>query len=146
MTILIALLAAGLVALVVGFAWTLALRGNTTRRSGAEVGVEYIEEEMARKDLRAGKTSLGRKAWFWGKAWAVDREAAVSYKELKTMWRKGSFGALLPMALLLGGFLASIIIGGLLLVIGLDNPIPGLVVLAFGVYGAWIVGSGIRRA
>jgi hypothetical protein len=28
----------------------------------------------------------------------------------------------------------------------IGNPIPGLVVCAFGVYGAWIVGSGIRRA
>ena len=146
MTILIVLLAASLGIFAVGFAWTLVLRGHTTRRSGAEVGVEYLEEEMARRDFRAGKTSIGRKAWFWGKAWAVDREAAVSYKELKTMWRKGSFGAVLPMALLLGGFLASIIIGGFLLLNGLDNPIPGLVVLAFGIYGAWLVGSGIRRA
>jgi hypothetical protein len=76
----------------------------------------------------------------------VEREAAVSYKELKTMWRNGSFGAVLPMALLLSGMLASIIVGGLLMMIGLGNPIPGLVVLAFGIYGAWLVGSGIRRA
>jgi hypothetical protein len=146
MTVLMVLLAAGLVALAVGFAWTLTLRGHTTRRSGAEVGAEYMEEEMARRDFRAGKTSLGRKVWFWGKGWAVEREAAVSYKELKTMWRKGSYGALLPMALLLGGFLTSIIVGGILLLVSLDNPIAGLVVLAFGIYGAWIVGSGIRNA
>ena len=146
MTILIVLLAVSLGFFALGFAWTLTLRGHTTRRSGADVGVEYIEEEMARRDFRAGKTSLGRKAWFWGKGWAVEREAAVSYKELKTMWRKGSYGALLPMALLLGGFLTSILAGGVLLMIRLDNPIPGLVVLAFGIYGAWIVGSGIHRA
>lgn len=76
----------------------------------------------------------------------MDREAAVSYKELKTMWRKGSYGAVLPMGLLLGGFLTTIIIGGVVLVFGLGNPIPGLVVLAFGIYGAWLIGSGIRRA
>ena len=50
------------------------------------------------------------------------------------------------MALLLGGLLTSIIVGGLMLLIGLGNPIPGLVVLAFGIYGAWLIGSGIRRA
>jgi hypothetical protein len=50
------------------------------------------------------------------------------------------------MALVLSGLLASIIVGGLLLLVGLDSPIPGLVVLAFGIYGAWIIGSGIRRA
>jgi hypothetical protein len=146
MTVVIVLFVASLCILAVGFAWTLALRGRTTRRSGPEVGVEYLEEEMARRSHLDGKTSLARKAWFWGKGWAGEREAAVSYKELKTMWRSGSFGAVLPMALLLGGFLASIILGGLLMVIGLGNPIPGLVVLAFGIYGAWLIGSGIRRA
>ena len=132
--------------MAIGFAWMLVLRGHTTTRSGAEVGVEYMEEEMARREFRAGKSSLGRKAWFWGKGWAVDREAAVSYTELKTMWRQGSYGALLPMGLLLVGFLTSIIVGGLLLLIAVDSPIPGLVVCAFGIYGAWIVGSGIRGA
>ena len=146
MTILVVCLAVSLAILAVGFIWTLALRGRTTTRTGAEVGVEYLEEEMARRDLRAGKGSLARKAWFWGKGWAMDREAAVSYEELKTMWRRGSYGAVLPMALLLGGLLASILVGGLLMVIGLGNPIPGLVVLAFGMYGAWLIGSGIRRA
>jgi len=63
MTTLIVLLAAGLGIFAVGFVWTLVLRGHTTKRSGAEVGVEYMEEEMARRDFRAGKTSLGRKAW-----------------------------------------------------------------------------------
>jgi hypothetical protein len=146
MTVLIVLLTAGLAALVVGATWILIVRGHTTTRAGADVGVEYMEEEMARRDFRAGKTSLGRKAWFWGKGWAVDREAAVSYKELKTMWRQGSYRALLPMGLLLVGFLTSIIVGGLLLLIAVDSPIPGLVVCAFGIYGAWIVGSGIRGA
>jgi hypothetical protein len=146
MTVLIILLAASLIALAVGLTWTLAARGHTTTRSGAEVGVEYMEEEMARRNFRAGKTSLGRKAWFWGKGRALDREAAVSYKDLKTMWRQGSYGAVLPMALLLGGLLASMIVGGMLLVMKLSNPFPGLVVCAFGIYGAWLIGSGIRRA
>ena len=146
MTALIVVLAVSLGACALGFAWTLALRGHTTRRSGADVGIEYLQEEMARRDRRAGRTSLGRKVWFWGKGWAVDREAAVSYTELKTMWRNGSFGAVLPMALLLGGLLTSIIAGGLVLVISLGSPIPGLIVLAFGMYGAWLIASGIRRA
>ena len=40
------------------------------------------------KPFAEGKTSVGRKAWFWGKAWAVDREAAFSYAEIKAMWKK----------------------------------------------------------
>jgi hypothetical protein len=38
------------------------------------------------------------------------------------------------------------IVGGMLLVMKLSNPFPGLVVCAFGLYGAWLICSGIRRA
>ena len=136
MTALIVLLAASLGILVVGMVWTLTLRGHTTRRAGADVGVEYLEEEMARRTFRAGKASLARKAWFWGKGWAIEREAAFSYKELKEMWQKGAYGAILPMALVVAGMVSSIILGGLLLLIKLGNPIPGLIVLAMGIYCA----------
>jgi hypothetical protein len=146
MTALLVLLAITVVILVVGMAWTLVLRGHTTRRAGADVGVEYLEEEMARRTLRSGRTSLGRRAWFLGKGWAVEREAAFSYKELKVMWRKGSYGALLPLTFVIVGMLGSIILAGVVLLIGLSNPIPGTFVVAVGIYGAWIVISGIRRA
>ncbi|MFC1661809.1 hypothetical protein ACFL3S_10225 [Gemmatimonadota bacterium] len=101
---------------------------------------------MARQALREGKTSVRRKAWFWGKAWAVDREAAFSYAEIKAMWKKGSYGAVLPMALALTGMVSSIILGGFLLLITIDTPIPGLFVLAFGLYGGLLIIGGIRRA
>lgn len=146
MTTLIVLLAISLVIVAVGMAWTLALKGHTTRRTGADVGAEYLEEEMARRSLRAGKTSVGRKVWFRGKGWAMEREAAISYKELKTMWRARSFGAVLPMGLLLLGMVSSIILGGLLMLTSLDNPIPGLFILAIGIYTAWLIVAGIRRA
>ena len=144
MTILFVLLAASLILFILGFAWIMVLRGHTTRRSGAEVGVEYLEEEMARRDLRAGKGSLGRKAWFWGKGWAVEREAAFSYKELKNMWREGSYGAVLPMALVIVGMMSSIILGGVVLLLGLGNPIPGLFVIGeanFSDHGANRLGA-----
>lgn len=146
MTPLIILLSLSLVSLLTGGAWTLALRGHTTTRSGPQVGVEYLEEEMARKALRGGKASVARKAWFWGKGWAVEREAAFSYAEIKAMWNKGAFGALLPMGLLMGGFVGSMVLGGLLMALRLSTPLPGLFVLAAGLYAAWLIGSGIRRA
>jgi len=146
MTALIVLLAISVAVLVFGAVWTLVLRGQTSKRSGAEIGAEYMEEEMARRALRSGKTSLGRRVWFWGKGWAIEREAAFSYKELKTMWLKGSYGALLPLTCVVVGMLSSITLGGVVLLISLDNPIPGLVVVAAGIYAAWIVISGIRRA
>ena len=146
MTLLIVLLAISLAVFIFAAVWILVLRGHTTKRTGADIGVEYMEEEMARRDFRKGKTSLGRKAWFWGKGWAVEREAAFSYKELKTLWREGSYGAVLPMALVIVGMVSSIILGGVMLLIGLGNPLPGLFVIAVGIYGAWIVISGIRRA
>lgn len=143
---LIVLLAASLIAFVVGSVWTLALRGHTTHRKGAEVGAEMLEEKMARRAFRENRASLGRKAWFWGKGWAMEREATFSYAEIKAMWQKGSWGGLLPMGLLMVGMLGSIILGGLLLVLTLSTPIPGILVLAVGLYGSWIVGTGIRRA
>ena len=73
----------------------------------------------------------------------MEREAAISYKELKTMWRAGSFGAVLPMGLLLLGMVSSIILGGLLMLTSLDNPIPGLLILAIGIYAAWLIVAGI---
>jgi len=146
MSALIVLLVVCLLCLFTGWAWTLTLRGRTKVRSGAQVGAEFMEEKMARQAFREGKTSLARRAWFWGKGWAVEREAAVSYSELKAMWRKGSYGALLPMALALSGMVGSIVLGGALLLLVLDTPIPGLVLISFGVYGASLTIGGIRRA
>ncbi len=143
---LIVLLTASLIAFAVGTVWTLALRGHTTRRKGTEVGAEMMEEKMARRAFHEGRASLGRKAWFWGKGWAIEREAAFSYAEIKAMWRKGSWGGILPMGLLMVGMLGSIILGGLLLLLTLSTPIPGILVVAAGLYGAWLVGAGIRRA
>ena len=80
-------------------------------RTGAEIGAEMMEEKMARHAFLQGKASLGRKAWFWGKGWALDREAAVSYAEVKAMWRKRSYGALLPMGLMIAGMLGSMTLG-----------------------------------
>ena len=77
---------------------------------------------------------------------ALEREAAFTYKELKVMWRKGSYRALLPLTFVIVGMLGSIILAGVVLVIGLSNPIPGTFVMAAGIYGVWIVISGIRRA
>jgi hypothetical protein len=50
------------------------------------------------------------------------------------------------MTLLIVGMLSSIILGGVVLLISLGNPIPGIFVIAIGIYGAWLVISGIRRA
>ena len=62
------------------------------------------------------------------------------------MWLKGSYGALLPLTCVVVGMLSSITLGGVVLLISLGNPIPGMFVVAVGIYAAWIVISGIRRA
>jgi hypothetical protein len=146
MTALIVLLSISLLSLFTGVVWTLILHGQTTRRTGAQVGAEFMEEKMARQAFREGKASLARRAWFWGKGWAIEREAAFTYAEMKAMWRKGSYGAVFPMALALTSLVSSIVLGGVLLLFILDTPIPGLILMAFGVYGAWLIIGGIRRA
>jgi len=146
MAALVVLLAISLLSFLGGVVWTVILHGQTTTRTGAQVGAEFMEEKMARETFRAGKSSLARRAWFWGKGWAVEREAAFTYAELKTMWKKGSYRAVLPMAMALVGMVGSVVLGGVLLLVTLDTPIPGLILVAFGSYGAWLIIGGIRRA
>ena len=62
------------------------------------------------------------------------------------MWRKRAFGAILPVALLISGMLGMLLLGGLLMLFTLSSKIPGLIAGAAGLYGSWIVISGIRRA
>lgn len=130
----------------VGLVWTLKLRGKTTRRSGADVGAEFMAEKMDRKTRLDGKASLARKTWFWGKGWAIEREASYSYAEIKAMWRDGAYGALLPVTLVAVGMLGIMFTGGLLMLLTLPSRIPGLIVLAAGLYGVWLIFTGIRRA
>ena len=146
MIVLIVMLVISLVSFIVGLAWTLALRGKTSRHTGAEVGAEMMAEKMARQSLLNGKTSLGRKTWFWGKGWAVEREASFSYAEIKVLWQKRAFGALLPIVLVIVGMLGMILLGGLLMLLTLPSRIPGTIILMAGFYGVWMVLNGIRKA
>lgn len=146
MTSIIAMLVISGILLFIGFVWALIVRGKTTHRSGAEVGAEFMAEKMARQARLDGKTALARKTWFWGKGWAINREASYSYAEVKAMWRDGAYGALLPVALLAVGMLGVMFAGGLLMLVTLPFRIPGLIVLAAGLYGAWLMFTRIRRA
>lgn len=146
MAAIIVMLVISVILFLTGLIWTLKLRGKTTRRSGTEVGAELMAENMARRARLDGKASLARKTWFWGKGWAVDWEASYSYAEIKTMWRERAFGALLPVMLAAGGMLGIMLLGGILLLMILPSRIPGLIALAAGLYGAWLICTGIRRA
>jgi hypothetical protein len=124
----------------------LKLRGKTTRRTGAEIGAEIMEEKMDRQALISGKSMIGRKAFFRGKGWAVDREASFSYAEIKRNLREGNITAVLPALLVMIGLIGFAICGGLVMLFALQSKIPGLIFLAFCLYGIYIVVSGIRNA
>jgi hypothetical protein len=146
MLLVIVLLSLSLVLLVAGMIWTLSLRGKTTTRSGREVGAEMMAEKMDRRTRLDGRTTLGRKTWFWGKGWAVEREVSFSYAEIKEMWRGRAFGLLLPVVMAGCGMLGLLLFGGLLMFLTLPSRIPGLIVIAAGLYAAWLIFNGIRRA
>jgi hypothetical protein len=140
------MLVISLILFAIGMVWLLKLRGKTSRRSGAQVGAELLAEKMARQSLPDGKTSLARKTWFWGKGWAVEREMSFSYAEIKILWRESAFGALLPFMLFAVGMLGVMFLGGLLMLLTLPSRIPGAIILVAGVYGTWLIVTGILKA
>jgi len=133
------------VMLIVGFAWGLAERGKTTKRSGSEVGAELMAERMAGDAAKAGKMPVVRKAFFRGKGIAVEREAEYSYAEIKQRFREGGVRQVIPALLGMTGMLGLTFFLSLTLLTGLSNKIYGLVVLAFCGYCVYLLIAGFMR-
>ena len=98
---LLVLTAISLLALIAGTAWWLASSGETRRRRGAEVGVDIMG------GLDAGEGAGGNlleQPVFKGKAAAVEREASISYVEVKRRLRAGDRAALPPLLAMVGLF------------------------------------------
>jgi uncharacterized RDD family membrane protein YckC len=109
---------------------------GTVYVSFAVFGLEFRDAET---DARIGMAVLGQGVGH--------REGGrVLIRRDQSHVAKGLLGGILPMGLLMVGMLGSISLGGLLLLLTLSTPIPGIFVLAAGLYGAWLVGAGIRRA
>jgi hypothetical protein len=128
--------------LVIGFAWGLIVRGKTTKRSGQDVGAEIMADKMDEGMQGPGKKTLFERTWFRGKGVEVDRESEYSYSEIKKMLVEGRFLDALPAMMLMAGIVGLTFFLGLTLITGAATLVPGLILLAFSVYAAYLILSG----
>lgn len=132
-------------ALVAGFAWGLIVRGKTTKRSGRDVGADLMAGKIGDDTLRKGETPLARRTWFRGKGVEVDREAEYSYSEIKKMLGEGRFLEALPALLVMAGIVRLTFFLGMTLLTRSATLIPGLVLLAFSIYTAYLILAGFIK-
>ena len=131
--------------LVTGFVWGLIDRGQTTRRSGSEVGAELMAEKMTQDSDMEGKTQVTGQTWFRGKGVAVDREAEYSYAEIKRRLQEGDTWTVLPALLVMAGMVGLTFFLALTLLVGLSNKIFGLIFLLFGLYSVYLIIRGFIK-
>jgi hypothetical protein len=128
--VLLILTGLSVVALIVGFAWTLMISGENRRRSGPDVGAEIMAEQMMDDD---GAQTVAQQTYFAGKATEMEREASISFAEIKEQVRSGRLQDVLPVLLALGGLFGLLLFGSLAAWVGLENKLVAgvIVVVAF---------------
>jgi hypothetical protein len=145
MLLILALVFAGLslVVLIVGGVLTLALSGQTRRRSGPEVGAEMMADRLDRNT--EGHITAQRTA-FVGKAAAVERQATVDFGELKQQIAAGQCVSVLPALLAIGGFVGLLFFGAIAAVVGIPNRLIGGAVAVVILYALVRMGIAFVRA
>jgi hypothetical protein len=140
-------------ALVAGFIWFMFGSGRTTPQSGAPlggagVGAEIMGAVTDQEEDEEGQVSipLAEKTWFRGTGASVHSEASLSYAEIRRQLESGNLRQMLPALLLIVGVVGATIFLGLTLLAAGADAIFGLFFVGFGLYVAYLVGSGILRA
>jgi hypothetical protein len=118
-------LGAGLV--VGGVAAMLRTSGKTERVSGEEIG-----EDVVRRQTRdtPEENPLAEAAVFRGEGAGVRRTASTSFGDIKADLRAGNYRRGLPPFLAFVGLIVLLVSGSLALLVGLESPLPGAVMLA----------------
>lgn len=119
-----------LLALVAGFVWVLVSKGETSHRSGEDVGAELISDRMENDD----EWSLIEKSAFKGQAKVVSREANISFKEIKIQLKSGNWREVFPALLALVGFLGLLTFGSLALFFTLEDKLVGGLIATVAIF------------
>lgn len=114
--------------LVAGFVWMLVVRGETTRRSGPDVGAEIMGSGAGEDD--GVQVTLLEKSVFKGAGVSVSREAGISYVEMKRLLGEGNWKAALPPLLAAVGLFGMIVFGVIALWIALDDKLIATLIAA----------------
>ena len=132
--------------MIFGVAWALRFRGTTTRREGAEIGAEIMAENLDRRSRMDGEHPLFQKTFFIGKGWAINREAAYSYKEIKEKLGTKDYLPIIPVFIMFIGILGLSIFLGLLMFEVFDSKVYGFFYFIFLIYGLYVVVSGFIKS
>ena len=144
-TIFLILAVASLIALIVGFILLMTSRGETTRRSGREVGAE-IMGSLGEEETEGVSIPVLEKSVFVGTGVSVTREAEVSYAEVKQLVRDRRWRAAMPPLLVIGGMFGLIVFGVLALWLKLDDKLVATLIAAVVLFTMGKIGLGFIRA
>lgn len=128
----VALTILSILALVAGFVWVLVNKGETSMRSGEDVGAELISERLEDDE----EWTITENTAFRGQAEVVEREASISFKDVKKQVKSGNWQETLPLLLAVGGFLGLLIFGSLALFFALDDKLIGGLIAAVAIFSA----------
>jgi hypothetical protein len=132
-----------LIPLIFGAVWTLAGRGQTTRRSGRDVGAEIMNG--IGDDGDEGKP-LVEKSFFVGRSIQVSRSAEISYVEIKQLVRDRQWREALPFLLAMIGMFGFIVFGVLALWYKLEDKLVATVIAGVVLFTMARIGWNIYRA
>ena len=131
MIILLFLTILSVIILIVGVVWALIAHGQTSRRSGPAVGAEIMADQMA--DDSEGYT-VAQQTFFKGKATEVNREASISFADIKHKMRTGQTGEVVPFLLAMAGFVGLFLFGSLTAFVAIGDLLIGGLIVAGAFY------------
>jgi len=144
-TIFLILAVASLIVLIVGFILLMTSRGETTRRSGREVGAE-IMGSLGEEETEGVSIPVLEKSVFVGTGVEVSREVEMSYAEVKQLVRDRRWRAAMPPLLVIGGMFGLIVFGVLALWLKLDDKLVATLIAAVVLFTMGKIGLGFIRA
>ena len=143
----LALTVLSLIVLIVGFIWLLTSHGQTTRRSGPDVGAEIMTgmgDDVVDDDDEA--IPLVEKSVFVGTGAQVTRDVDMSFGDIKGMMRDRQWRGALPALLAMAGLCGLIVFGVLALWVKMDDKLIATVIAAVVLFTMGRIGWSFFRA
>lgn len=144
-TVFLALAIISLLILIAGFILLMTTRGETTRRSGREVGAE-IMGSLGEEETEGVSIPVLEKSVFVGTGVSVTRETEMSYAEVKQLVRDRRWRAALPPLLLIAGMFGMVIFGVLALWLKMDDKLIATLIAAVVLFTMGKIALGFIRA
>ena len=132
--LLLILTAISCLSLVIGFIWFLVAKGETFQKSG-EIGGQIMGEQPGDNDSPVFQDTA-----FKGKAKSVQREASISFTEIKASLVAGHYSEAFPSLLVIIGILGLVLFGSLSLFVVMENKLVGGLIAAVAIFTTLRIG------